>query len=160
MLPVAWRSGFSVSPAGIVLALFFKKPVFPAVTLVVPQGIVLSEVHRSLLSEGGRCAAQQEGASNSSQRSDTAAVSPAWPQAEEEGAFQEFNFSSASSIRQHKQRGTISASVAFWCFAVYDTVVMLKQRTDWSLNLNLELDLCLPTHLCYSKAFGLHSCGG
>lgn len=70
----------------------------------------------TLLSEkGGRGAAQQEGASNSTQRSDTAAVSPAWPQAEEEGAFQEFKFSSTSSIKQHNQRGTSSASVVFWC---------------------------------------------
>lgn len=120
----------------------FEKPVFPAVSLVV-----LSKVHPSLLSEGGRCAAQQEGASNSPQRSDTAAVSPAWPQAEEEGAFQEFKFSRASSIKQHKQRGTVLANEAFWCFAVYDAVVMLKQRTD---------RLCLTTHLCYSKAFGFH----
>lgn len=69
-----------------------------------------------LLSEkGGRGAAQQEGASNSPQRSDTAAVSPAWPQAEEEGAFQEFKFSSTSSIKQHNQRGTSSVTVVFWC---------------------------------------------
>lgn len=156
MLPIAWGCGSSVSPAGTVLALFCEKPVFPTVSLVVLQGIGLSEVHHSLLSEGGRCAAQQEGASNSPQRSDTAAVSPAWPQAEEKGAFQEFKFSSASSIKQHKQRGTVLANVAFWCFAVYDAVVMLKQRTDWSLNLNLELDLCLTTRLCCSKAFGFH----
>lgn len=156
MFPIARGCGSSVSPAGTVLALFFGKPVFPVVNLVVPQGVVLSEVHHSLLSEGGRCAAQQEGASNSPQRSDAAAVSPAWPQAEEEGAFQEFKFSSASSIMQHKQRGTILANVALWCSAVCGAVVMLKQRTDWSLNLNLELDLCLTVRLCYSKAFGFH----
>lgn len=140
MLPVAHGCGCSVSPAGIVLAL--KSQCFQ-------QSIWLSslKVHPSLLSEGGRCAAHQEGASNSPQRSDTAAVSPAWPQAEEEGAFQEFKFSRASSVKQHKQRGTVLANEAFWCFAVYDAVVMLKQRTD---------RLCLTTHLCYSKAFGFH----
>lgn len=77
MLPIAQGCGTSVSPAGVTLTLFFEKPVFRAVNLVVLQDIVLSEVHRSLLSEGGRCAAQQEGAPNSPQRSDTAAVSPA-----------------------------------------------------------------------------------
>lgn len=145
-----------LSPAGIVLTLFCEKPVFPADDLVVLQGIALSEVHHSLLSESGRCAAQQEGASNSPQRSDTAALSPAWPQAEEEGALQEFKFSSASSIKQHKQRGTISASVTFGCFVVCDVVETLKQRKPWSLNLNVEIDLCLTTHLCCNKAFGFH----
>lgn len=52
MLPIAQGCSSSVSSAGIVFALFFEKPVFPAVNLVVLQGIALIEVHRSLLSEG------------------------------------------------------------------------------------------------------------
>lgn len=77
ILPVAWGSDSSVSPAGIVVTLFFEKPLFPAGNLVVLQGIIVSEVHHSLLSEDGGCAAEQEDAPNSPQRSDTAAVSPA-----------------------------------------------------------------------------------